>query len=80
MASNKFVDELWALSYQDLTKRMAGGDPGSPNFETARAVLEARVALDNERMARATRRLVWATFALVLATVLLALVTVAVSG
>jgi hypothetical protein len=79
MPSKDFVEQLWAAEYLDLTKRMAGGDPGSANFETARAVLQARVALDNERMARATRRLVWATFALVLATVLLAVVTVVVA-
>lgn len=71
--SMETVERMWTESFEDLARDMAAGNVGSDHFEVGRAIMDARVALEQrdaaDKTAKSTRHLVWATGLLVLAAV-----------
>lgn len=68
-------ERAWAMDYKALAKMLGVGQSGSDLHTAHQAVLDAKVTMATERMARATFVLAIATVVLAVATVVLVAAT-----
>jgi hypothetical protein len=69
----------FAMSEEELVASIAGGNPGSPDWEHGVAELQARTLLTTSRLVDETARLRRATWAMAVATFAIVVVTLVVA-
>lgn len=68
-------ERAWSIDYKALAREAGQPQPGSPRHTFYGAILNAKVAMASEHLAKQTAVLAYATVVLALATVVLVVIT-----